>query len=98
MQHEWKNIHFKFEELEKLRHNLPRIYEHTLLVFYYLLKVLRPDVLKIILVAHADWQDIHEISEKCEEAISKLNQAYNMFDPLFIAKMKLMIKRYRGND
>ena len=89
MQHEWENIHFKFEELEKVTSQLAediRTYAPRFLLSFEGVAI--QSVLKNIniLVAHADWQDIHEISEKCEEVISKLNQAYNMLDPLFHRK------------
>ena len=89
VQHEWENIHFKFEELEKVTSQLAediRAYAPRFLLSFEGVAI--QSVLKNIniLVAHADWQDIHEISEKCEEVISKLNQAYNMLDPLFHRK------------
>ena len=86
VQHCWEKLHFQFKELEKkgtLR--LANEVETAAPLFSRSEGVAIHSVLKHmnIMVAHADWQDIDEISARCDDIISKLDQAYNLLDPIF---------------
>ena len=86
VQHCWEKLHFQFKELEKGTLRLANEVETAAPLFSRSFEgVAIHSVLKHmnIMVAHADWQDIDEISARCDDIISKLDQAYNLLDPIF---------------
>ena len=81
VQHCWEKLHFQFKELEKGALRLADELEIVAPSFSTSFEgVAIHSVLKHmnIMVANADWQDIDEISARCDGIISKLDQAYNL--------------------